>query len=851
MGCTQTKQYTLTIRACLTTITVNALGDATDVNPGDAVCETAAGNGVCTLRAAVAEANALPACSPMTINFAAPLFDTAQTITLGGSALNIQHPNLTISGPGADKVTVNQTAAFNNIITIQSGRIVQISGLKLTGGQSGGVKNFGGTVTLSNCEISGISGQQAVTNSSGTLTAQNCLIQNNMDGGIVNFGTLFTVTNCQILNNKAGSASAAGVYNSSNTLNLNDSTVAFNDGGSVGTGGIANFGTLTATNTKITDNKSTTFGGAGIYSSSGTMMLTDCTIANNMGAGAGGIRNFAALTMTGCTVANNEATDSSTSGGINHNSGTLTLSNSTISGNKANNSTGTNGGGVLLGSNATLTSCTITNNQAAGSNSAGGVIYPFGGTVTVTNTIIAGNTGTSGATADVNGGCCNTFTSGGYNLIGDDTGGSGFSGTADQVGTSGSPLNPKLDGLADNGGPTQTHKLLSGSPALDKGKAFGLTTDQRETGFNRTLDAGGIANANGGDGTDIGAYELACLEPTIASAPQPATVCAGGNTGFSVTAGGTGPFSYEWKRGNTNVGTNSATLTLNGVTANDAGLYTVVITGACGMIETQPVLLTVNPVTSIVTPPQPQSVNTGQMAQFSVVAGGTGPFHYQWKKGAANVGTDSPTLTLNSVTTADSGNYLVVVTGACGNATSNPAALTVNAPPTIVAQTPARVAGSQAASLPLATVGDAETAAGALVVTINNSGSATVNGVTISNLVNGNGTITAQLAADCQATTASFTLKVTDGAGQTATANLTVTVTPNTAPIVSYGKRFGGVSSERRHLVRAAQPRRQCPDQSLGRGGGCAGAGRLRRGRRDGSGRLAAQRRELVRAAKR
>jgi len=75
-----------------------------------------------------------------------------------------------------------------------------------------------------------------------------------------------------------------------------------------------------------------------------------------------------------------------------------------------------------------------------------------------------------------------------------------------------SPLNPGLDpkGLRSNGGPTQTIALVSGSSAIDKGTSAALTgtltTDQR--GLARTVDRSGVANATGGDGTDIGAYEF-------------------------------------------------------------------------------------------------------------------------------------------------------------------------------------------------------------------------------------------------------------------------------------------------------------------------------------------------------
>ena len=83
----------------------------------------------------------------------------------------------------------------------------------------------------------------------------------------------------------------------------------------------------------------------------------------------------------------------------------------------------------------------------------------------------------------------------------------------DQVGSIASPLNPALNPLADNGGCTFTHRLLTGSPAIDKGKSFGNTIDQR--GASRPFDFASIANMAGGDGSDVGAFELG--SPQLAS----------------------------------------------------------------------------------------------------------------------------------------------------------------------------------------------------------------------------------------------------------------------------------------------------------------------------------------------
>jgi hypothetical protein len=136
----------------------------------------------------------------------------------------------------------------------------------------------------------------------------------------------------------------------------------------------------------------------------------------------------------------------------------------------------------------------------------GGGIRVGPATVTLENTIIAGNTAANGA-GDTTGAPTpgpnvdGAVTSNGHNLLGIATDATGFTGTGDQTGA-----NPMLAALADNGGPTHTMALSTGSPAIDAGVAAGASFDQR--GLARTFDDPGVANAATSDGTDIGAFEL-------------------------------------------------------------------------------------------------------------------------------------------------------------------------------------------------------------------------------------------------------------------------------------------------------------------------------------------------------
>ncbi len=250
-------------------------------------------------------------------------------------------------------------------------------------------------------------------------------------------------------------------------------------------------------------------GGAGItvdggnasrifHITNGTVAISNLTIANGFSdTEVGGgifIEAPATLTLTNSTVRDNAALHG---GGI-FNFGDLTLTNSTVSRNSA---TLADGGGLYnqLGSTLRLNNTTITNNSAP--NVAGGLLYR--GTFTLQNTIIAGNTaGNVGPDClDFSG----TISSSGYNLIGDSTT-CGFSpvGPGDQVGTSVSPISPLLGLLRDNGGPTHTHALLRGSPALDAGNPAGCTDS---AGNPLSTDQRGEARPHG-PACDIGALEV-------------------------------------------------------------------------------------------------------------------------------------------------------------------------------------------------------------------------------------------------------------------------------------------------------------------------------------------------------
>jgi CSLREA domain-containing protein len=223
----------------------------------------------------------------------------------------------------------------------------------------------------------------------------------------------------------------------------------------------------------------------------GTVVIDGCTISdNNTYLGGGFAIERGHFTMRNSTIARNIATGG-IGGGFLNLSSTLIVENCTISNNKAyyrNNSWGGTGGGGIAGrvadSNIIVSNSTITENSG---NYGGGILNL--GSLAMNNTIVAGNTLLEGDGRDVfalgyYGGY--TTMSGGYNLIQDQQF-LIFEETTNILGVA-----AQLGPLRDNGGPSHTHALISGSPAIDAGDPNQNITsnpyDQRGVGFPRVLN---------------------------------------------------------------------------------------------------------------------------------------------------------------------------------------------------------------------------------------------------------------------------------------------------------------------------------------------------------------------------
>jgi hypothetical protein len=437
----------------------------------------------------------IDACDGSTITF-----DNTVTspITLTTADLVIDK-NLTITGPGANLLAVERSTAAGTpqfrIFTINSGVTVIISGLTVTNGRTpdGANESFPAAAT------SGGSGG-GISNA-GTTTLTNSTISGNSTGNGGNG------------NDGAGSGGSGGGIDNSGTLTLIGATVS---GNSTGSGG----------ESKIPPGNG---GSGGGINNSGTLTLIGATVSGNS-TGIGGVCNHASPAGSG-----------GSGGGIFNGGNSLTVTNSTISGNSTGNGgngainggSGGSGGGIFNGGNSlTVTNSTISGNGtgnggnstlgggSGGSGGVGGGIYANGAAPSIRASIIALNSAPVGP--DVDG----TVTSQSHNLVGKGDGSTGFTNGVnnDQVGSIASPLDPMLEPLANNGGPTFTHALQAHSPAIENGddSVLGgplfLTTDQRGAGFPRKYCTH----------VDIGAFEVS----SVPSVSVPSNISANSDPGM-------------------------------------------------------------------------------------------------------------------------------------------------------------------------------------------------------------------------------------------------------------------------------------------------------------------------------
>ena len=325
-----------------------------------------------------------------------------------------------------------------------------------------------GTITLTSGELGGVSGISKDLTIAGPGADQLTISGNNASRVFTIVGGSVTISGVTVTNGSSADV-GGGIYNFGGTVTLNNSTISGNTAPDRG-GGIHNEGTLILNNSTVSGNTAASIGG-GIYNAgAGTLTLTSSTVSGNSAGSAG----------------------SGLGGGVN-NFGTLTLTNGTVSGNSA----GSDAGGIRNFGPVTLTNSTISGNTA---RFRGGIQNDSSGTVNLKNSIIAGNTATNSAHCGGSG----TLTSQGYNLV-QDTSGCTINGVLTGNITGQDPL---LGPLQDNSGPTFTHALLSGSPAIAAGNPATPGSGGNACTAKDQRGAGRV-----GAGCDIGAYEFGGTVP--------------------------------------------------------------------------------------------------------------------------------------------------------------------------------------------------------------------------------------------------------------------------------------------------------------------------------------------------
>jgi CSLREA domain-containing protein len=436
------------------TITVDTTADDSTVNNN------------CTFREAIEAANentAVDGCPA-----GDPGSDRIDLTGLSGAIfLNFALPeiseDLTITGPGPQNLLIDANGNNASIIRANSSsddQTVNMTGLRLTGGR---VLGYGGavyvypgdTVNLTACRIDDNQANMdggGIENDQGTVVLTDCILSSNTavrGGAVFNINGTLKLVNTLVSDNEATNQ-GGGIYNYSGTAMLTDSTVTGNTSQNDG-GGIFNNSTASMTLTEcFVGNNSATAGNGGGIDNSGDLTLTQTTVNGNSTFGTfggAGIFNNGSIMLDGSTISGNTGRDAV------FQQGTAVLTNSTISGNTGAGFSNS----CAVGIETELIHCTVAFNTKGGLSTCGRPLR-------LKNTIAAHNTSYD---------CSGATSPSGCNLDSDNS--CGLTGPCNLPGT-----DPLIGALRDNGGPTRTHALLSGSPAIDGGdNASCPDTDQR------------------------------------------------------------------------------------------------------------------------------------------------------------------------------------------------------------------------------------------------------------------------------------------------------------------------------------------------------------------------------------
>lgn len=178
---------------------------------------------------------------------------------------------------------------------------------------------------------------------------------------------------------------------------------------------------------------------------------------------------------------------------------------------------------------------------------------------------------------------------------------------------------------------------------------------------------------------------LCCSGPVITNQPSDRTRCEGSSVSMSVSATGSPPPSYQWRRNGVAVsGATSATYTFNATLARNGSLFDCVVRNACGAVISNAARLTVLFPPTITSQPGSRSECDGRLTVFTVLADGSAPFAYQWRRDAVNIpGETGSSYGVTATVALNGAVFDCVVSNSCDSQTSAPATLTVSSPPVI------------------------------------------------------------------------------------------------------------------------------------------------------------------------
>lgn len=530
------------------TLNVNTVSDET------AASEVESGNGQCSLRAAITAIND-GADAGGCINSSADPYGTNDTINLPAGTYALTIPQAATTKPEYGEYSVAESSdqkSFSVSVTPDNsqGDLDIEKSVTIVGAEPGATIEAGpdfndrilhvyapsGTVNVSLQDLTIKGGTSPLNDEEvGTDGSGNPWKLRIQGGGVasgIGAAAYNTATTGQETGNSGGGGSGGptgGETGATYTLTLDHTSITGNQAGDGG--GLYSTATLTAYQSTLSNNTATANGG-GLYNDA-AMTMVGSTLDNNTAEGGGGFFDTGSHNslVVGSTISRNSATGG---GGISARVGvTLTLADSTVSGNKANDT----GGGIYSNGTVNLYFDTIADNFVAGetgeteettdadagSGAGGAGVNTFGGgTVLLSNTLLANNlVGSALANCGASGGATTTA-----NII--DDGYSLDSGSSCDLHAGGdlSNVDPQIGPLANNGGPTETHALLSGSPAINAGSDPGVTFTVLGASFNpAAVDQRGIARNNT---PDIGAYEVPSVPPAPVVPPSGVSSSSGG-----------------------------------------------------------------------------------------------------------------------------------------------------------------------------------------------------------------------------------------------------------------------------------------------------------------------------------